>query len=82
VPDELNDGAKRFEKKAVKLKRKMWWKNMKVLAKFESAMRAVCGVTFFFFFFCVLAVGAIAYVFTVRSGKSVARTHEKGTRRE
>ena len=28
--DALHDGAKRFEKKAIKLKRNLWCKNMKV----------------------------------------------------
>lgn len=34
--DQLRDGAQRFEKKAVKLKRKMWWKNMKVSAQLHE----------------------------------------------
>ena len=29
LADSLRDGANRFEKKAVKLKRKMQWKNLK-----------------------------------------------------
>lgn len=44
--DQLRDGAQRFEKKAVKLKRKMWWKNMKVckafLLVFTHYQKTVC----------------------------------------
>ena len=29
--ENLHDGAKRFSNMAIKLKRKMWWKNIKVI---------------------------------------------------
>lgn len=30
IPDALQQGASQFEQQAGKLKRKMWWKNLKV----------------------------------------------------